>query len=111
MPKQPNRRFVTGNRRRLPVRRMSHNRRHMALSHEQVGFMMMLQQQILGNWFLFILDETYFAVLEEIPTLSCSGFFCFWSESIRCSSSEEEDCSSTGEDSENPIETPVQVKE
>ena len=54
MPKQPNRRLVTGNRRRLPVRRMSHNRRHMALSHEQVGFMMMLQQQILGNWFLFI---------------------------------------------------------
>ena len=54
MPIQPNRRFVTGNQRRLRVRRMSHNRCHMALSHEQVGFMMMLQQQILGNLFLFI---------------------------------------------------------
>jgi hypothetical protein len=49
MSKQPQRRLKTGNRRRLPVRRTSHNRRYMALSHQQVGYMIMVQKQLRGN--------------------------------------------------------------
>ena len=50
MSKQPQRRLKTGNRRRLPVRRTSHNRSYMALSHQQAGYMIMVQKQIRGNW-------------------------------------------------------------
>ena len=54
MTKQPHRRLTTDIRRRLPVRRTSHNRRHMALSHQPVGVMMMIQKQICWNWIKFI---------------------------------------------------------
>lgn len=50
MSKQPQRWLKTGNRRRMPVRRTSHNCRFMALSHQQVGYMIMVQKQIRGNW-------------------------------------------------------------
>jgi hypothetical protein len=49
MTKQPHRRLTTGNQRRLPVERTSHNHCHMALSHQQVGLMMMIQKQMCGN--------------------------------------------------------------
>jgi hypothetical protein len=50
MSKQPQRRLKTCNRRRLSVRRTSHNRRYMALSHQQVGYMITVKKQIRGNW-------------------------------------------------------------
>ena len=54
MPKLPRRRIATGNRRRLPVRRTSNNRRHMALSHQQIGFMMALQCQMANHGYHFM---------------------------------------------------------
>jgi hypothetical protein len=45
MARAPSRRQRTGNRRRLPKRKMNRNRRNLALSHKQVGFEQVLHKQ------------------------------------------------------------------
>ena len=68
MSKQSQRRLKTGNRRRMPVRRTSHNHHYMALSHQQVGYMIMVQKQIRENWIKSI------ASISPLYMLLCAYF-------------------------------------
>jgi len=77
MPKLPRRRISTGNRRILPVRRTSHNRCHMALSHQQVGFMMALQRQMANHGYQFIASLFPLYVTLRMYSLAASNSVMF----------------------------------
>ena len=65
MARAPSRRQRTGNRRRLPKRKMNRNRRNLALSHKQVGFEQVLHKQSIYQggsaviYFLILSDKVY----------------------------------------------------